>query len=260
MAGRGEDEKVEAASPAAPGKGVIRLQVPCSLEYRDLAMRLVSGACDLIHGREDNVAAGKWLRDPEFDDKVISGFGEAFTNVVVHGTQDGGDIEIEIEPHPDHLTIRLMDHGKPFALSAVPAPDLDALPESGMGVYIMKSWMDDVSYEPGSPNVLSMTKNVGGFSRSDDGDETVLRIEGVLDAVTAPDIRPTIEALVSERRRSITVDLSSLRLIDSSGVGVIVSLFKRCKAFGGKVRVAGLKDQPLSIFKLLRLDRVFDLR
>jgi anti-sigma B factor antagonist len=245
MAATGEDEKVEAASPAKPGKGVIRLQIPCSLEYRDLAMRLVSGACDLIHGRERDAAAGKWLRDPEFDDKVVSGFGEAFTNVVLHGGKaDGAD----------------MDHGQPFALSAVPAPDLDALPESGMGVYIMKSWMDDVSYEPGSPNVLSLTKNVGGFSRSDEGDETVLRIEGVLDAVTAPDIRPTIEALVSERRGSITVDLSSLRLIDSSGVGVIVSLFKRCKAFGGSVRVSGLKDQPLSIFKLLRLDRVFDLR
>lgn len=250
----------EVASRGRTADGVIRLRVPCSLEYRDIAMRLVSGACELIHARERDGATGKWLRDQEFDDKVISGFGEAFTNVVVHGGRpNGSEVEIEIEPHTDHLTIRLMDHGKPFELAAVPAPDLDALPESGLGVYIMKSWMDDVSYAPGAPNVLSMRKNVGGFSRSDDGDETVLKIEGVLDALTAPDIRPTIEALVSEQRRSITVDLSSLRLIDSSGVGVIVSLFKRCKAFGGAVRVSGLKDQPLSIFKLLRLDRVFEL-
>ncbi len=95
------------------------------------------------------------------------------------------------------------------------------------------------------------------FTRVDKGDETVLWIEGVLDAVTAPEIRPTIEALVGEKRMSILVDVSSLRLIDSSGVGVIVSLFKRCKTFGGVVRVSGLKDQPLAIFKLLRLDRVF---
>jgi anti-sigma B factor antagonist len=101
-----------------------------------------------------------------------------------------------------------------------------------------------------------MTQN---FSRKDSGDETTLRIEGVLDAVTAPDIRPTIEALLAEQRKSITVDLSSLRLIDSSGVGVIVSLFKRCNAYGGTVRVSGVKDQPLTIFRLLRLDRVFAL-
>jgi len=95
------------------------------------------------------------------------------------------------------------------------------------------------------------------FSRVDKGVETILWIEGVLDAVTAPEIRPTIEALVAEKRSSIVVDVSSLRLIDSSGVGVIVSLFKRCKTFGGVVRVSGLKDQPLAIFQLLRLDRVF---
>jgi anti-sigma B factor antagonist len=97
------------------------------------------------------------------------------------------------------------------------------------------------------------------FLRTDDGDVTVLRIEGVLDAVTTPEIRPLIEALVAEKRTAITVDVSSLRLIDSSGVGVIVSLFKRCKAYGGAVKVLGLKDQPLTIFKLLRLDRVFTL-
>jgi anti-sigma B factor antagonist len=95
------------------------------------------------------------------------------------------------------------------------------------------------------------------FSRVDRGAETVLAIEGVLDALTAPEIRPTIDALVQEKRTSILVDLSSLRLVDSSGVGVIVSLYKRCKAFGGVVRVDGLGNQPLAIFRLLRLDRLF---
>jgi anti-sigma B factor antagonist len=97
------------------------------------------------------------------------------------------------------------------------------------------------------------------FSRTDNGAETVLRIEGVLDAVTAPEIRPTIDALIAEKRQAISVDLTALRLIDSSGVGAIVSLFKRAKAYGGNVTVAGLKDQPLAIFRLLRLDRVFSL-
>jgi anti-sigma B factor antagonist len=101
-----------------------------------------------------------------------------------------------------------------------------------------------------------MTKN---FSLAEIGEETILKIEGVLDAVTVPDIRPTIDRLVSEKRKLITVDLSSLRLIDSSGVGVIVSLFKRCNSLGCTVRVTGVKDQPLTIFRLLRLDRVFSL-
>ena len=95
------------------------------------------------------------------------------------------------------------------------------------------------------------------FSRTDNGEETVLKIEGALDAVTAPEIRPTLEALVAEQRRRVVVDLSGLRLIDSSGVGAVVSLYKRVRAHGGTVSVVGLRDQPLAIFKLLRLDRVF---
>jgi anti-sigma B factor antagonist len=95
------------------------------------------------------------------------------------------------------------------------------------------------------------------FQRKDEGEETTLEIEGTLDAVTAPDLRAMVDQLVSERRKSVTLELSSLRLIDSSGVGVIVALFKRIRAHGGQVRIVGLRDQPRAIFRLLRLDRVF---
>ena len=95
------------------------------------------------------------------------------------------------------------------------------------------------------------------FTREEDGDVTVLRISGSLDALSTPELRPTIDALVAEKRPKITVDLSDLRLIDSSGVGAIVSLYKRMRALGGKVEVVGLKDQPMAIFRLLRLDRIF---
>jgi anti-sigma B factor antagonist len=95
------------------------------------------------------------------------------------------------------------------------------------------------------------------YSRTDQGEETTLRIEGTLDAVTAPDLRGVVDKLVTENRPAVTLDLSSLRLIDSSGVGVIVSLFKRVRANGGQVRIVGLNDQPRAVFRLLRLDRVF---
>ena len=95
------------------------------------------------------------------------------------------------------------------------------------------------------------------YSRTDSGDETILPIVGTLDAATAPDLRGVVDAIVDEGRLLITLELSGLRLIDSSGVGVIVSLFKRVRANGGQVRIQGLRDQPRAIFRLLRLDRVF---
>ena len=95
------------------------------------------------------------------------------------------------------------------------------------------------------------------FERIDSGDDTTLRIEGSLDAMSTPELRPVIDQLVTDKRSRVSVDLSSLRLIDSSGVGAIVSLYKRIRAQGGEVTVKGLRDQPLAIFRLLRLDRVF---
>lgn len=87
----------------------------------------------------------------------------------------------------------------------------------------------------------------------------LLKLAGSLDAMTAPELLPTIDRLVDEKRTRITVNLEGLDLIDSSGVAAIVALYKRTRSNGGRVTVTGARDQPLAIFKLLRMDRVFAL-
>lgn len=96
-------------------------------------------------------------------------------------------------------------------------------------------------------------------SVNDDGTTIVLRLSGELDALTAGDLRPTLDSLAGQSGRHVVVDMSALRLIDSSGVGALVSLYKRVRENGGNVRFDGVSDQPLAIFKLLRLDLVFGL-
>jgi anti-sigma B factor antagonist len=95
--------------------------------------------------------------------------------------------------------------------------------------------------------------------RTDEGGESRLTIDGALDALTVRDIRPVIDAVVADRPKRVTVDLDKLNLIDSSGVGAIVSLFKRVKANGGAVVVVNAREQPLAVLKLLKLDSVFGL-
>jgi anti-sigma B factor antagonist len=102
-------------------------------------------------------------------------------------------------------------------------------------------------------------KTLMHYGRLQDGDQTTLKVEGELDALTAAELRPALDAVVAGQPRTVTVDLSDLRLIDSSGVGALVSLYKRVRAGGGDVRFVGAHDQPLAVFKLLRLDVVFGL-
>lgn len=87
----------------------------------------------------------------------------------------------------------------------------------------------------------------------------VLAIAGELDAVTVPELRSAIDQIVAEAQgteshKRVVVNLSRLHLIDSSGIGAVVSLYKRVRAAGSDVEVTGLHGQPLVIFRLLRLD------
>lgn len=92
-----------------------------------------------------------------------------------------------------------------------------------------------------------------------DNSEVRLAIEGALDALTARNVRPVFDDVVAAKPKKVTVDLAELTLIDSSGVGAIVSLFKRVKADGGSVVVTRAQDQPLAVLKLLKLDRVLGI-
>ena len=87
-------------------------------------------------------------------------------------------------------------------------------------------------------------------------DASVLEIQGELDAMSVPDLGPAIRRIGDKRPPRVLVDLSHLRLIDAAGVGAIVGLFKTVRAYDGSLTVVGVRDQPLTILRLLQLDRV----
>ncbi|MBE7451214.1 MAG: ATP-binding protein [Kofleriaceae bacterium] len=141
---------------------VIRLTSPCSLRHRALAVRLVAEACRLARDEQaprDERSAGYDLHDP-FDTALVSAFGEIYNNIVLHayGRREDATIEIVIDVGPGSLTLEIRDTGIAFDLGAVPEPDLDALPEGGMGLHIARAMLDEVAYEPGPPNLWRLTK------------------------------------------------------------------------------------------------------
>jgi serine/threonine-protein kinase RsbW len=139
------------------GQGdIIRAFLPSRLEYRDLAIRFVASASKLVRSGND-----------DFMNELVSAFSEALNNVIIHGAGPAsGQVEIEIDLGEDSVTIRLKDFGRSCDPRTVPAPDLDSLPESGMGAFILRSFTDEVSYVSGKPNVLSMKKLTSRGSRA----------------------------------------------------------------------------------------------
>ena len=90
-------------------------------------------------------------------------------------------------------------------------------------------------------------------------DETKLTIRRSLDINSAPALADAIDKIVASKPSRVTVDLSALDLIDSSGVAALVKLYKGVRNTSGAMTISGARDQPLAIFKLLRMDKVFNL-
>jgi anti-sigma B factor antagonist len=91
------------------------------------------------------------------------------------------------------------------------------------------------------------------------GNETRLAVKGSLDINSAPQLAEEIDKIVAKKPAKVVCDLSGLDLIDSSGVAALVKLYKGVRGSGGAVAITGARDQPLAIFKLLRMDKVFNL-
>jgi serine/threonine-protein kinase RsbW len=134
---------------------LIRIQMLGILDHRDVALRAVSAACKLVTRKPQGRA---WN---DFRMQVVSAVGEAFNNIVLHSYEGRGDgvIEMEIRTRPERISIEMRDYGSSFDPSTVPPPDFDSLPESGLGLFIMKAFMS-ISYTSGKPNVLTLTKTM----------------------------------------------------------------------------------------------------
>jgi anti-sigma B factor antagonist len=58
----------------------------------------------------------------------------------------------------------------------------------------------------------------------------------------------------------VTVDLSNLDYIGSSGLAALFSVQKSCLQKGGSMTITGLGDIVEELFKLTRLEMVFNVR
>ncbi len=154
-------------------QGVIRLTVPADLRFRDVAVRLVAEACRMIvrprplqpsPATSATSSSTQLDLSDRFSAEMVSAVSEIFNNIAIHGFADrpAGEIEIEMTVAGDHLAIEICDHGAAFDLSQVPKPELDKLPEGGMGIHIAKACVDELDYTPGPPNVWRMTKYTNG--------------------------------------------------------------------------------------------------
>ena len=85
----------------------------------------------------------------------------------------------------------------------------------------------------------------------------IVGVDGQLIVGNRHDLKKRILDAMESGDRRFVVDFSQTGYIDSSGLGVLVSLAKKIREAGGDLRLAGLNEDLRTLFELTKLDTLF---
>lgn len=130
----------------------IALTVPRTTQYLGMVRRVVAMAAERVGFATEEV------------DKIELAIDEACSNAVLYGAEDEAQLAIEVEITEEQFMVTLRDHGPPFDFEGSGnfkvEERLESVEYGGLGIYIIKNFMDDVSYQhtPAHGNVIKMAK------------------------------------------------------------------------------------------------------
>ena len=114
----------------------IRISLPGKPEYVSIARLTASVIANQMGFNIDDVE----------DIKVA--VGEACNNAVLHGKSPEEVFDIVFDVRDGRIVIEVSDNGVGFDLDEYKAPELGELKENGLGIFIMKTLMDEVEFIP----------------------------------------------------------------------------------------------------------------
>jgi serine/threonine-protein kinase RsbW len=96
-------------------------------------------------------------------DGIVLAFSEAVSNALLHGESGHRQcVHVAAVMDGNRLVLEIMDHGSGFHPANLDLPAPDDMSEGGRGLYLMKTFMDQVEWN-GTPTgtTVRMSKSVG---------------------------------------------------------------------------------------------------
>jgi anti-sigma B factor antagonist len=101
------------------------------------------------------------------------------------------------------------------------------------------------------PNPFSVeTDSEDGFA--------VIRLEGAVDAHTAPQFEEAVQSVIGAGENKIVVDCAKLSYISSAGLGVFMGFIEEVRDAGGDIKICGLSDKAKQPFEILGFESLYD--
>jgi len=97
------------------------------------------------------------------------------------------------------------------------------------------------------------------FEVTEKGGVTIIDVEGQLIVGNRQELKQKVLEKLDSGERKFLIDFSNTGYIDSSGLGVLVSLSKKIREQGGELRLANLNEDLKTLFELTKLDTLFHI-
>lgn len=87
-------------------------------------------------------------------------------------------------------------------------------------------------------------------------DLSIVRIDGVIDTLTATQLEEVLERLFKRHRFKVVLDLAGVDYISSAGWGIFISRIKEIRENGGDIKLANMVANVYEIYELLEFDNI----
>ena len=98
---------------------------------------------------------------------------------------------------------------------------------------------------------------------SDVGDVTVVRLTDrkVVDEANIQELGKELFNLVEEdNRKNLLLNFSAVGFLSSSALGKLITLDKKVKAHGGKLKLSNIRPEIYEVFAITKLNKLFEIK
>ena len=78
-------------------------------------------------------------------------------------------------------------------------------------------------------------------------------------AASVPELRSKMREVVAEGIRELVVDLANVQMVDSTGIGLLISAHNSLRKLGGKLAVIHASPDILELFQTMRMHKHFSV-
>lgn len=87
----------------------------------------------------------------------------------------------------------------------------------------------------------------------------IITLKGRLDAMTAPQLDDEAKSIDFDEVETVTLNLKDLEYISSSGLRVILALYKNLKSKGGNLKIVNVSNTIMELFSMTGMADYLDI-